>query len=187
MKTTFNSLDAIKAARVNLHAFPNGEEQWLIKCDSNGYCIGLTHRDGVTLNAELAEFYAEGDSPASSALPAPPTPESAKSAPAAVPAQFPALLLVHDGAEVVPVDILRDAGEEDWKRRNVYDASADAFTVSVVPLTDVLKVGAMREALETLMHVYSCLARQRGASREDLASDPSLLQAGNALKGGQSA
>ena len=31
--------------------------QWLIKCD-NGYCIGLTWRDGVTMNGEPHEFYA---------------------------------------------------------------------------------------------------------------------------------
>jgi len=30
--------------------------QWLIRC-SNGSCIGLTHRDGVTMNGEPEEFF----------------------------------------------------------------------------------------------------------------------------------
>ena len=31
--------------------------QWLIKCLVNDYCIGLTHRDGVTVNGKENEFY----------------------------------------------------------------------------------------------------------------------------------
>lgn len=31
--------------------------QLLIKCSSNGSCIGLTHRDGVTLNGKPEEFF----------------------------------------------------------------------------------------------------------------------------------
>lgn len=30
--------------------------QWLIKCD-NGYCIGLTWRDGVTVNGKPEDFF----------------------------------------------------------------------------------------------------------------------------------
>ena len=31
--------------------------QWLIKCDLNDHCIGLTHKDGVTMNGEPDEFF----------------------------------------------------------------------------------------------------------------------------------
>ncbi len=31
--------------------------QYMIKCTSNGSCIGLTHIDGVTLNGNENEFY----------------------------------------------------------------------------------------------------------------------------------
>ena len=31
--------------------------QWLIQCDINGYCIGLTRRDGVTMNGEEKQFF----------------------------------------------------------------------------------------------------------------------------------
>ena len=33
--------------------------QWLIYCSHNGNCIGLTWRDGVTLNGEPEHFYLE--------------------------------------------------------------------------------------------------------------------------------
>lgn len=33
--------------------------QWLIRCSINDYCIGLTWRDGVTLNGEPEHFYTE--------------------------------------------------------------------------------------------------------------------------------
>lgn len=33
--------------------------QWLIKCDLNGYCIGLTWRDGQTLNGNPGDFFIE--------------------------------------------------------------------------------------------------------------------------------
>lgn len=31
--------------------------QWLILCDMNSYCIGLTWRDGVTMNGKPEEFF----------------------------------------------------------------------------------------------------------------------------------
>ena len=31
--------------------------QWLIVCDINGHCIGLTWIDGVTMNGEPDEFF----------------------------------------------------------------------------------------------------------------------------------
>ena len=36
--------------------------QFLILCDANGNCIGLTHRDGVTLNGRESQFF-EGTAP----------------------------------------------------------------------------------------------------------------------------
>ena len=33
--------------------------QWLIRCTSNGNCIGLTWCDGVTLNGRPDEFFCE--------------------------------------------------------------------------------------------------------------------------------
>lgn len=33
--------------------------QWLIKCLSNGSCIGLTWRDGITLNGKPEEFFTD--------------------------------------------------------------------------------------------------------------------------------
>ena len=31
--------------------------QWLIKCTLNNHCIGLTHADGITLNAKEEDFF----------------------------------------------------------------------------------------------------------------------------------
>ena len=31
--------------------------QWLIQCDINGHCIGLTWRDGVTMNGKESQFF----------------------------------------------------------------------------------------------------------------------------------
>jgi hypothetical protein len=33
--------------------------QYLILCDQNDYCIGLTWKDGVTLNGKESDFYIE--------------------------------------------------------------------------------------------------------------------------------
>ena len=33
--------------------------QWLIRCVDNGYCIGLTWRDGVTMNGKPKEFFVD--------------------------------------------------------------------------------------------------------------------------------
>ncbi len=33
------------------------KDQWLIYCSLNGYCIGLTHQDGVTMNGKEEEFF----------------------------------------------------------------------------------------------------------------------------------
>ena len=33
---------------------------WLIMCDTNGHCIGLTHLDGVTMNGKEEDFFIGG-------------------------------------------------------------------------------------------------------------------------------
>lgn len=38
--------------------YPSGE--YLITFEPNGHTIGLTHRDGVTLNGEPGDFYIKG-------------------------------------------------------------------------------------------------------------------------------
>jgi len=35
--------------------------QWLIVCDMNGDCTGLTWRDGVTVNGKPEEFFVAGE------------------------------------------------------------------------------------------------------------------------------
>jgi hypothetical protein len=37
---------------VRRHVFKSGEEQWLITFAPTGWCIGLTHADGQTLNGK---------------------------------------------------------------------------------------------------------------------------------------
>jgi transcriptional antiterminator Rof (Rho-off) len=36
---------------------PDEHDQWHIKCTLNDHYIGLTHCDGVTMNAKPEEFY----------------------------------------------------------------------------------------------------------------------------------
>lgn len=35
--------------------------QWLIVCDMNGDCTGLTWRDGVTVNGKPEQFFVAGE------------------------------------------------------------------------------------------------------------------------------
>ncbi len=70
-------------------------------------------------------------------------------------ASFPALFIVADGAEALSVDLVHDAGDLDWKRRKVSDASADAFSVHLIPLSLVLAAPAANRiacALGTWLH-----------------------------------
>ena len=34
---------------------------YLIYCSSNGYCVGLTHKDGITMNGKEEDFYILGN------------------------------------------------------------------------------------------------------------------------------
>jgi len=40
-----------------INATTNTENQYLIKCTTNNYMFGLTHKDGVTLNGAEEDFY----------------------------------------------------------------------------------------------------------------------------------
>ena len=33
--------------------------QWLVKCELNGHCVGLTWRDGVTMNGRPEDFHVQ--------------------------------------------------------------------------------------------------------------------------------
>lgn len=35
----------------------DSKDQYLIKCEFNDYCVGLTWSDGITLNAKESEFF----------------------------------------------------------------------------------------------------------------------------------
>jgi hypothetical protein len=35
--------------------------QYLIKCHFNGFCIGLTHRDNVTMNCKESDFFSDAE------------------------------------------------------------------------------------------------------------------------------
>lgn len=35
----------------------DSKNQWFIKCEYNNHCIGLTWRDGETLNGDINDFF----------------------------------------------------------------------------------------------------------------------------------
>jgi hypothetical protein len=45
----------------NGRPYKNGCDQWLIKCELNDHCIGLTWRDGVTMNGKPEDFFIPED------------------------------------------------------------------------------------------------------------------------------
>lgn len=42
---------------VSRHVFPDGDEQWDVVCLYNRSCIGLTWKDGTTMNGEESDFF----------------------------------------------------------------------------------------------------------------------------------
>ena len=42
---------------VKLHHFRDGSENWVVTCIPNNHSIGLTWRDGVTMNGKEEQFY----------------------------------------------------------------------------------------------------------------------------------
>lgn len=67
------TLDEIKAAlsagkrvfwkQPNYEVIEDCIGQYLIRCSNNDHCIGLTWRDGVTMNGKHEDFYLKGDRP----------------------------------------------------------------------------------------------------------------------------
>ena len=41
--------------------YANKIDEFLIRCTNNDSCIGLTHRDGLTMNGEEKDFYISHD------------------------------------------------------------------------------------------------------------------------------
>jgi hypothetical protein len=41
----------------DLYDVVKGKDDYYIICSSNSHCIGLTHKDGITLNGEESKFY----------------------------------------------------------------------------------------------------------------------------------
>lgn len=50
--STYEVINPIKSPTFN-----ENEEQWLIRCKANASCIGLTHRDNITMNGKESEFF----------------------------------------------------------------------------------------------------------------------------------
>lgn len=50
-----------RAYQVKLNTLATGAEQWSIVYYHNGYTIGLTWRDGVTLNGEESDFFIDNN------------------------------------------------------------------------------------------------------------------------------
>jgi hypothetical protein len=50
--STYEVINPIKSP-----TFDENVEQWLIRCKANDHCIGLTHRDNITMNGKESEFF----------------------------------------------------------------------------------------------------------------------------------
>jgi hypothetical protein len=48
---------AVYHGDINYRVIKDSIGQYLIKCESNDYCIGLTWQDGQTLNGKNNEFF----------------------------------------------------------------------------------------------------------------------------------
>ena len=59
IKTSVEAGETVYWANTSYRVIKDNVEQWLIKCDINDHCIGLTHRDGVTMNGEEKDFFKE--------------------------------------------------------------------------------------------------------------------------------
>lgn len=159
---------------VNLHTFPNGEEQWLIRCVQNDYCIGLTWADGVTMNGKPEDFFVCEPAPVSApsvAAPKKPQPQG-KPDPRPVASMTnkavlggavhplekvwkdakgvsaPALVLVLRGEELVNVEFGQDAAAV-ARLAGRLEAGSSLRTV-VVPLGLALRAGEMQSLVKRL-------------------------------------
>lgn len=57
IKAAVESGQTVHWANENYRVIHDDTGQWLIMCDSNKSCIGLTWRDGATMNGEPEQFY----------------------------------------------------------------------------------------------------------------------------------
>jgi hypothetical protein len=59
IKTAIDSGKRVHWASTNYNVIRDDVGQYLIVCVSNSYCIGLTWKDGKTLNGKESEFFTE--------------------------------------------------------------------------------------------------------------------------------
>jgi hypothetical protein len=59
IKAAIDSGKRVHWASTNYSVIRDNLGQYLIICSSNNYCIGLTWRDGKTLNGKESEFFTE--------------------------------------------------------------------------------------------------------------------------------
>jgi hypothetical protein len=57
IKASVESGQTVHWASQSYRVIKDGVGQWLIQCDINGHCIGLTWRDGETLNGKERQFF----------------------------------------------------------------------------------------------------------------------------------
>ena len=57
IKSAVKSGQTVHWANSNYRVIQSKGGGWLVICDDNQHCIGLTHRDGVTMNGEPEDFF----------------------------------------------------------------------------------------------------------------------------------
>tara|TARA_R110000824_G_scaffold174477_1_gene352649 strand:- start:274 stop:495 length:222 start_codon:yes stop_codon:yes gene_type:complete len=57
IKATVESGKTVHWASKAYRVIKDSIGQWLIRCDINGHCIGLTWKDGVTMNGKQEQFF----------------------------------------------------------------------------------------------------------------------------------
>ena len=57
IKASVESGETVHWANTAYRVIKANNGGWLVICDTNGYCIGLTHLDGVTMNGEEEDFF----------------------------------------------------------------------------------------------------------------------------------
>lgn len=62
IKDAVESGKTVHWANTGYIVFKDSLNQWLIVCLRNFDCVGLTHKDGVTMNEDPEMFYISGDS-----------------------------------------------------------------------------------------------------------------------------
>ena len=57
IKASVESGETVHWANDQYRVIKTDNGGWLVMCDINGHCIGLTHVDGVTMNGKEEDFY----------------------------------------------------------------------------------------------------------------------------------